>query len=332
MSLSEQSLRGKRVLVTGGSGFIASHLTRRLVREGADVWITTKYHSVIDNIRLADVWGKIKCLEADLRNSDALKEISLIKPEIIYHMAAYNHVGDSFTNVTEAIDVNGRGTVNALEAFEGYERFIYISSSEIYGYQKNVPFSEEASPFPISPYAVGKYAGECYARLKWHVAKKPVVVLRPFNTFGPYQSPRAIIGELIMKCLKGEDLITTDGIQTRDFNYVENVIDAFILAAFNEEAIGKIINIGSGREISIRDLTTKIHAFTRSKSRLRIGELPYRPTEIWRMSAEADRAKKILGWTPQIDFEEGLKKTIEWYRKFMALFDHHSSALWQLCQ
>jgi nucleoside-diphosphate-sugar epimerase len=323
---------GKKVLVTGGGGFIASHLTRRLVKEGADVWITAKYHSIIDNVRLADVWGKISCLEADLRNPDALKEIAAIQPEIIYHTAAYNHVGDSFANVTEAIDVNGTGTVNLLEAYAGYERFIYVSSSEIYGHQEAVPFFEEALPFPISPYAVGKYAGECYARLKWHVEKKPIVVLRPFNTFGPYQSPRAIIGELIIKCLKGEDIVTTEGIQTRDFNYVENMVEAFILAAFHEEAVGKIINVGSGREISIRELTSKIHAFTRSSSRLRIGELPYRPTEIWRMAADAKRGKRLLGWEPEVDFEEGLKKTIEWYRKFIAVFCDESSELRRLSE
>ena len=238
--------QNKRVLVTGGSGFIASHLCRRLVKEGANVAITTKYNSLIDNVRLADLWSHLVPIEADLRNSDSLVKIRSFKPHIIYHFAAYNHVGDIFENVTEAIDVNGRGSVNLLEAVSEYERFIYISSSEVYGYQTRFPFHEESTPFPISPYAVGKYCGELYARMMWHVHQRPIVVLRPFNAFGPYQSPRAIIGELILKCLRGEEIITTEGKQTRDFNYIENLVDGFLFAVTREEAIGKIVNVGSG--------------------------------------------------------------------------------------
>ena len=312
--------KGKKVLVTGGSGFIASHLCRRLIKEGADVSILTKYNSIIDNIRLANMWGRINVIEADLRNPDSLQQIRALKPHIVYHFAAYNHVGDSFTHITEAIDVNGRGTANLFGAYSGYKKFIYISSSEIYGYQKAFPFSEDMTPFPVSPYAVGKYSGELYARMQRHVFNKPIVVLRPFNAFGPYQSPRAIIAELIIKCLKGEDIVTTKGVQTRDFNYVENLVNGFILAGQNDRALGEIINLGSGREISISTLVKEVHKLTDSKSRLYIGKLPYRPTEIWRMAADNRKAKKILKWESFIDFKEGLSDTIRWYRKFNEIF------------
>ncbi|MBM3251201.1 MAG: NAD-dependent epimerase/dehydratase family protein [Candidatus Omnitrophica bacterium] len=321
----------KKILITGGSGFIASHLCRRLVKYGARVFILTKYKSIIDNIRLTDIWDKITPVEADLRNPDALKKINIYKPELIYHFAAYNHVGDSFGNISEAIDVNSKGTVNLLDAYEDYEKFVYISSSEVYGFQKRVPFSEDMKPFPISPYAVGKYTGELYARMKWHVYKKPIVILRPFNVFGPFQSPRAVIAEIILKCLRGNDLITTGGMQTREFNYVENLIDGFILAGIKKQATGEVINIGTGREISIRFLAEKIHKLTNSKSRLCIGKISYRPTEIWRMAAENKKAKKILGWSPKVSFEEGLFRTIEWYRKFNHLFFDSNSPLRQLC-
>lgn len=322
----------KKVLVTGGSGFIASHLCHRLVKEGVQLFVLTKYNCVIDNIRLADIWDKIIPVEADLRNPDSLKKIQSFRPDIIYHFAAYNHVGDSFVNVSEAINVNSKGTVNLLDAYEDYEKFIYISSSETYGYQKVVPFNEELRPFPVSPYAVGKYSGELYARMKWQVFNKPVVVLRPFNAFGPFQSPRAIIAEIIIKCLKGEDVVTTEGIQTRDFNYIENLVDGFILAGQNDKAIGEIINLGSGQEISIQLLVKKIYELTGSKSRLRIGDMSYRPTEIWRMVADNKKAKKILGWSPKINLEEGLLKTIEWYKRFNQVFFDSSSALYRLCQ
>ena len=316
--------------MTGGSGFIASHLCHRLIKDGAKVSVLTKYNSVIDNIRLVDAWSQINVVESDLRNLDSLQQIKLLRPHIIYHFAAYNHVGDSFIHISEAIDVNSMGTVNLLSSCGDYEKFIYISSSEIYGYQKTIPFSEDMTPFPVSPYAVGKYSGELYARMQRQVFNKPVVVLRPFNAFGPYQSPRAIIAELIIKCLKGEDIITTEGIQTRDFNYVENLVDGFILAGQNDNVLGEVINLGSGCEISIKTLVKEIHKMTNSKSKLYIGKLPYRPTEIWRMVADNKKAKKILKWKPAIDFKEGLLSTIKWYEKFNKIFLDAGSALYKL--
>jgi nucleoside-diphosphate-sugar epimerase len=326
-----KTLKNKKVLITGGGGFIASHLTKRLLAEGTKLFVLTKYACVIENVRLANIWDKVNIIESDLRNPDSLKKVKLIRPDIIYHFAAYNHVGDSFDNVSEAIDVNSKGTVNLLDAYEDYERFIYISSSEVYGHQRLVPFREELKPNPISPYAVGKYSGELYAKMKHLVYKKPIVILRPFNAFGPFQSPRAIIAEIIIKCLKREDILTTGGIQTRDFNYVENLIDGFISAGFMKKAMGEIINIGSGKEISIKELVKKIHKLTHSKSKLYIGKLPYRPTEIWRMAACNKKANELLGWRPKVSFEEGLIKTIDWYKKFNNLFKNEKSPFFQLC-
>ncbi|MBI2027134.1 MAG: GDP-mannose 4,6-dehydratase [Deltaproteobacteria bacterium] len=325
--------KNKKVLVTGGSGFIASHLCRNLLSEGAELCVLTKYKSPFDNIRLIDLWKNIHWIEADIRNSDSLKHIVELQPEIIYHFAAYNHVGDSFTHICESFDSNAKGTMNLLEAYENYERFIYISSSEVYGLQsQGKEFVESLTPFPISPYAIGKYSGELYARMKWHVHHKPIVVVRPFNAFGPFQSSRAIIPELILKCLKGEDVLTTQGIQTRDFNYILNLIDAFKKAAFNEKAVGEIINIGSGEDISISDLTKLIHKLSESSSKLKIGALPHRPTEIWMMKADNHKAADILSWKPSISLENGLLKTIQWFRESLDLFENESSPLLSLCQ
>ncbi len=322
-------IEGKKVLITGGGGFIASHLTHRLFNLGAKIFIITKYNSVIDNIRLIDIWDKINIVEADIRNTDPLRIIKKIKPHIIFHMAAYNHVGDSFFNYSEAIDTNGKGTFNLLEAYDEYEKFIYISSSEVYGFQKKLPFTENNCAKPISPYAIGKFAGDLYCQIK--IANGyPIVILRPFNTFGPYQSPRAIIAEVIIKALKGEPIYATKGEQTREFNYVSNIIDAFILAAENDEAIGKIINIGSGEEISIKELILMIHKLTNSNSKLYIGKLPYRPTEIWKMSTSNKLAKDILGWEPKIKFIKGLKLTINWYKEFLKIYNNSNSPLYYL--
>jgi nucleoside-diphosphate-sugar epimerase len=310
-------MKGKRVLVTGGSGFIGSHLTERLVKLGADVTITTRYKNSMENIRVRKIWDKINLIELDIRDLDSLKKIRDIEPEIIFHLAAYIHVGDSFVHVNEALDTNGKGTANLIESYGDYERFIYVSSSEVYGLQETVPFKETAQPRPLSPYAIGKYTGELYCKMKYQITKQPIVILRPFNAFGPKQSTKAIIPELILNCLKNKEIKTTKGKQTREFNFVENIIDGFILAAQKKKAVGQVINIGSGNEIAIKDLVLKIAELTHTKSELKIGALPYRPTEIWRMCADNSRAKKILGWKPKISFEDGLKKTIEWYKKYI---------------
>jgi UDP-glucose 4-epimerase len=324
------TLRGKRVLVTGGAGFIASHLVRRLLAEGAHTTVQVRYNAVIDNPRLAPVWRDIQPMEADLRNPDSLAQIQKLKPELIFHLAAYNHVGDSFLHVSEAVDSNAKGSVNVLEAYQDYERFVYVSTSEVYGYQTQVPFHEDATPAPLSPYAIGKYSGELYARLKWRSFQRPVVILRPFNAFGPYQSARAVIAEVIITFLQGKPLVTTSGTQTRDFNFVENLVDGFVLAGTVAGVEGQTFNIGSGQDISIRDLVQKIHQLSGSSSTISIGGLPDRDGEIMRMCADGTRARNVLGWSPRVDLDAGLKRTIDWYKEYLRVFESPDSALWRL--
>jgi len=322
--------KNKRVLITGGSGFIASHLTKRLLLEGADVTIITKYNSVFENIRLSSIWDDIRVIEADLRNIDSLQQIKGLKPEIVYHMSAYNHVGDSFLHISEALTCNSNATANLLGAYKEFERFVYISTSEVYGYQTSVPFIESMTPFPISPYAVGKYCGELYSQMMRHVYYLPIVIVRPFNTFGPYQSPKAVIGEIMIKCLEGKEIKATVGIQTREFNYVENIIDGLLLAGIRENAVGEIINICAGCEISIKELITLIHKLTESTSELKFGAIPYRPTEIWRMYGDNTKSKEILGWQPLLPFEEGLRESIEWYKGFIKVYKDKKSEFYLL--
>jgi UDP-glucose 4-epimerase len=308
-------MKNKKVLVTGGSGFIASHLVKRLLALGASVTITTRYNSVIDNIRLKNVWDDINVIECDLRDTDSLK-IAELKPEIIFHLAAYNHVGESFTHVSEVFDVNAKGTANLMEAYEGYEKFVYMSTSEVYGYQKSVPFTESMNPNPISPYSITKYAGELYARMKKRMGK-PVIVLRCFNTYGPYQSVKAIIPEIILNCLKNKPIKATKGKQTREFNYIDDIIDALILAITVPNASKpEVINVGCNKDISIRKLIEMIARLTGSESKLNFGALQYRPIEIWNMKAANFLAKEYLNWYPKHTLAQGLTNTIEWYKKY----------------
>ena len=311
-------MKRKRVLITGGSGFIGSHLVHRLLAEGAEVAVTVRYGNVMKNERLRDCWDDIRIIEADLRNRGALAYIGEFAPEVIFHLAAYNHVGQSFVQVEECFDVNAKGTANLIDTCgSSVERFVYMSTSEVYGLQTEVPFLESMCPQPISPYAITKYAGELYCHMKQRIGgERSVVILRPFNTFGPYQSVKAVIPELIVNCLRGGPIKTTKGEQTREFNYVSNVVDALVMAGDHDGEIEGPVNIAAAEEVPIRDLVNKIAELTETRAQIEIGALPYRPTEIWRMYADSTRAREILGWQPKVSLEEGLKLTIEWFREY----------------
>lgn len=317
----------KKVLVTGASGFIGLHLMNLLVHEGAQVSIIARYDSIEHNVRLSSLWDKIEIVEADIRNIGSLQPLISKKFDFIFHLAAYNHVGNSFLHVGEALETNSNGTANLLEVVHDYGKFVYISTSEVYGQQDHVPFVENMYPRPNSPYSVGKYAGELYSLMKQRQSNNPIVVIRPFNAFGPYQSTRAVIPELIIKCLRGEAVVTTQGKQTREFNFVTDLTEGMVSAALSNKTVGEIINLGTGKDISIRDLALLIHKKTRSKSDLRIGELPTRPNEIWKMSSDAAKAQRLLGWEPKVSFEEGLDITIEWFRNYLKVYYNTDSSL-----
>jgi UDP-glucose 4-epimerase len=312
-------MKHTRVLVTGGSGFIGSHLVKSLLQRDARVAVTVRYGNVVKNIRLADCWSCIDVIEADLRNRGALEAIRRFAPQVVFHLAAYQQVDQSFGQVEECFDVNAKGTANLLDVCEGIPRFVYVATSEVYGLQETVPFVETMKPSPLSPYAITKYAGEMYCHMKQRIGgDTSIVLLRPFNAFGPYQSTRAIIPELILKCLRGEPIRATLGEQTREFNFVTNLTDGMLLAAEHQERIDGPMNIAGGEEVAIRDLVQKIVELTESRSRVEMGALPYRPNEIWRMRGDATRAREVLGWRPRVSLDEGLKITVEWFRDQLA--------------
>ena len=312
-------IKNKKILVTGGAGFIGSHLTDRLVREGGNVSVIVKYNSIIDCPRLVKVWNKIKIIEADLRNVDSVSEIKNMNFDLVFHLAAYNHVGDSFKHVLENVNSNLISTINLLNSGPKFKKLIHMGTSEIYGQQIKLPFNVNEKANPMSPYAVTKYSSELFSILKAKSSKLDLLCVRPFNTFGPFQSEKAIIPEIIMKCLQNKEIKTTEGKQTREFNYVDNIIDGLIF--LNKKVKHKIdpINIGSNKPISIKLLVKKIHKFTNSKSKLKIGALNYRPNEIWKMHAD-NKFISSKGWKPKVNFDLGLKDTISWYRKFYKLY------------
>ena len=307
-------LTGERVLVTGASGFIGSHLTRRLLDAGAEVHAMTSVVSSVYPIRLVGLRDDIRLHEASLDDRSAMEAVvAAAKPAYVFHLGAYTHVGKSWQRVDECIQTNIQGTVNLLQALNGnYQRFLYTGTSEIYG-DVDVPFRENGPVNPVSPYSVAKYAGEHYCRLFHQSYGWPIVRVRPFNAYGPAQSPDRVVPEIIGRGLRRQELKMTKGLQTREFNYVEDLADGFVQIAMASGVDGQLINLGGGEEISMKDLATKILALMGNPIEPQFGAMPERPTEIMRMYCDNSKVRELVGWQPTTSLDDGLAKTIEWF-------------------
>jgi nucleoside-diphosphate-sugar epimerase len=312
-------LAGRRVLVTGGGGFIGSHVVRRLLQDGADVYAMTSSVSSVTPIRLADILDSVTVVEASLADRTAMEHVAAtVRPEFVAHLGAYTHVGKSFQRVDENIATNIQGTVNLLLALKGnYERFIYTGTSEIYG-DVPVPFREDGPVNPVSPYSVSKYAGERYCRMFHQAYEWPIVCIRPFNAYGPWQTPDRVIPEIILKGLLGHELKMTEGTQTREFNFAPDLADGFVRALTAPQVDGELINLGCGEDVSMRDLATMILDLLGNPIQPQFGAIPYRPTEIWRMYCDNTKARTLLDWKPAHSLAEGLAATVDWYRGELA--------------
>jgi nucleoside-diphosphate-sugar epimerase len=266
-------------------------------------------------VRLVDIADEIRLVEANVTDRSSMEHVArTVRPEMIAHLAAFTHVGKSFQRVDENIATNVHGTVNLLLALNGdYERFVYTGTSEIYG-DVEVPFRESGPVNPVSPYSVSKYAGERFARMFNAAYGWPIVCLRPFNAYGPWQSPDRVIPEIILTALRRGHLPLTEGRQTREFNFVEDLARGFVAALEAEGVEGEVVNLGGGAETSIADLARTILRLMGDPIEADIGALPHRPTEIWRMCADASKAAQLLGWSSAVSLEDGLAATIDWYR------------------
>ena len=311
------SLADVSVLVTGATGFIGSHLSRRLAHEGARVHALTSTVSSVYPVRLLDIRGQITLHGANLNDCGAMASlVDAVDPKIVFHLGAYTHVGKSWDRMDECVQTNIQGSVNLLQALSrsGFERMVYTSTSEVYG-DVPVPFREDTPVNPLSPYAVSKYAGELFCRMLQRGRSWPVVVVRPFNAYGPAQSPDRVIPEIIVKGLRKERLAMTQGRQTREFNYVEDLVDGFMRAAMTPGIEGEVFNIGGGEEISMGDLATTILELMGNPVTAELGALPDRPTEIWSMRSDVSKARERLGLPQPRSLAEGLEQTIAWYRE-----------------
>jgi UDP-N-acetylglucosamine/UDP-N-acetyl-alpha-D-glucosaminouronate 4-epimerase len=306
-----------RALVTGAAGFIGSHICRRLVGDGHEVvGLDDLSDGSLDN--LADL-PSVRFVEADLRHEELVASAA-DGCDVIFHQGAMRSVPRSIAEPEKTTDVNVRGTLNVLLAARGVgARVVFASSSSVYGDQETFPLHEEMAPLLRSPYAASKLAGEAYCRSWWLSFGVPTVSLRYFNVYGPRQDPEneyaAVVPRFVLACLTGTTPeVHGDGEQSRDFTFIDDVVDANLLAArAPDEARGRVVNIGGGQEpSSVNRILAIIGTLTGASPRPT--HTPPREGDVRRTEADVTLARRLLGYQPKVDIEEGLRRTVDWFQ------------------
>jgi len=311
---------GKRVLVTGAGGFIGSHLADSLVRAGATTRALVHYNALGNTgwLSTLDTRKDLEIVASDICDQTCVREAAR-GTEIVFHLAALIAIPYSYRAPESYVRTNIQGTLNVLQAVRelGIERLVHTSTSEVYGTARYVPIDEVHPLQGQSPYAASKIGADKLAEAFYCSFDLPVVTVRPFNTFGPRQSARAVIPTIISQCLAQKVVKLGNLTPTRDLNYVGNTVDGFMRAALAREAVGQVINLGSGREIAIGDLAQLIGCLVGGN--IRIEEEPQRlrpgKSEVERLLAEPAKARNLLGWEPMVSLEDGLSITIDWVRQ-----------------
>lgn len=313
-------LENKRILVTGADGFIGSHLTEMLVNHGATVRALSLYNSFNHWGWLEDIecLNKIEVISGDIRDpffvKKAMKDI-----DIVFHLAALIAIPYSYAAPSSYIETNINGTLNIVQAALecGVERVLHTSTSEVYGTARFVPINEEHPLQPQSPYSASKVGADAIAMSYFHSFKLPLSIVRPFNTYGPRQSARAVIPTVICQILNNQKIIKLGSLlPTRDFNYVEDTCHGFIALAKCDAAIGQTVNVGSNYEISIGATVEIIKELMQSDSVIQSDDQRIRPqsSEVNQLWCDNSKIIELTGFRPQVTIREGLQRTIDWLR------------------
>jgi UDP-glucose 4-epimerase len=310
-------MSGERFLVTGGAGFIGSEVTRQLARLSGRV-------TVVDNLvngrreNLEEVLADdVRLIVGDVRDTGRMADL-MHGADVVFHLACLG-VRHSIHSPIENHEVNADATLRLVMAARetGVRRFVYVSSSEVYGTARHVPMDEEHPTYPMTVYGASKLAGECYTRAFFQTYHYPTVVVRPFNTYGPRCHHEGDCGEVIpkfmLRCLAGKPMIVFgDGSQTRDFTYVSDTAEGIVLAGLSAEAVGRTINLGSGAEIGIAGLAREVAVAAGRPGHPVIHDQP-RPGDVLRLFADTSLARHLLGYRPRVGLAEGLMRLREWY-------------------
>ncbi|MTI84032.1 MAG: NAD-dependent epimerase/dehydratase family protein [Firmicutes bacterium] len=314
-----------KVLITGADGFIGSHLTEQLVRSGYEVRAFVFYNSFNSwgwlDYSTQEIRDSLEVFPGDIRDPHGVKE-ALKGCEMVFHLAALISIPYSYHSPDTYIDTNVKGTLNVVQAARELElgKVIHTSTSEVYGTARYVPIDENHPLQCQSPYSASKVSADQVAMSYYYSFNTPVTIFRPFNTYGPRQSARAVIPAIITQIAAGKRKIKLGSLHpTRDFNYVNDTVHGFLSAAESNKSIGEVVNIGSNYEISIGDTVRLIAEVMDANIEVEIEEVRTRPekSEVNRLWANNTKAKKLLGWEPAYGgrdgFKRGLAETVAWF-------------------
>ncbi|MFZ2959128.1 MAG: NAD-dependent 4,6-dehydratase LegB [Candidatus Ozemobacteraceae bacterium] len=321
------SFSGKKILVTGADGFIGSHLTEELVRQGADVRAFVFYNSInswgwLDHAP-AEIRKNLDIFAGDIRDPHGVRT-AMRDVEIVFHLAALIAIPYSYHSPDTYVDTNIRGTLNIVQAARelGAKRVVHTSTSEVYGTAQFVPITEEHPLQGQSPYSASKIGADQIALSFWHSFGTPVSVIRPFNTYGPRQSARAVIPTIITQLAAGKRALRLGALSpTRDFTFVRDTVRGFLAIGSSEKTIGRVVNIGGNFEISIGETVAMIAELMGAEVTIETDSMRLRPerSEVERLWADNTRARELTGWSPEYfgrdGLQRGLVETIAWFRE-----------------
>lgn len=311
--------KGRKVLVTGAGGFIGSRLVEILMRSGAQVRAFVRYNSRGDAGLLRTlsplVLEGIEIIPGDLRDEDAVRK-AVKGSEVVFHLGALISIPYSYLHPAEVASTNIMGTMNVLLACRdlGVERLVHTSTSEVYGTARIAPINESHPLQGQSPYSASKIGADKLAESFYCAYDLPVITVRPFNTYGPAQSARAVIPTIITQALTRDILHLGNLDSSRDFTYVDDTVTGFLRAAESTTGLGEVFNLGSGEEIRIGDLAQKVISMVGRDVKIDTQPERLRPqkSEVMRLISDNSRAREALGWTPEVPLDEGLQRTIHW--------------------